>query len=102
MKTPINITRLLPPRPPRDQAPRGRRLEIKVRVETRESNDRLMLAITDTGPGLNPEQADKIFEAFSQANEIATRKHGGIGLGLTICAAWMAKAGGDRTVTQSD
>ena len=41
--------------------------------------------VTDTGPGIEPEYLDTIFEPFAQLKgPIITRKQGGVGLGLTI------------------
>ncbi|MBI5256902.1 MAG: response regulator [Burkholderiales bacterium] len=42
------------------------------------------LRIEDTGPGVTPEQAERIFEAFVQGDERLARAHGGTGLGLAI------------------
>lgn len=45
---------------------------------------RLLFAVTDTGHGISREKADSIFNSFTQLEDYMTRKHGGIGLGLTI------------------
>lgn len=44
----------------------------------------LQFDIQDTGPGMSATQAEKIFNAFSQADTSVTRQHGGTGLGLVI------------------
>jgi PAS domain S-box-containing protein len=41
--------------------------------------------VTDTGIGVPPDQRDIIFESFTQLTSGSSRKHGGTGLGLTIC-----------------
>lgn len=44
----------------------------------------LRLSVQDEGPGIAPEDHDRVFEKFSQVDASTTREHGGTGLGLTI------------------
>ncbi|OSM00131.1 response regulator [Magnetofaba australis] len=42
-------------------------------------------SVTDNGIGMSPEQQQRLFQVFTQADSATTRKYGGTGLGLTIC-----------------
>jgi len=53
-------------------------------LEQSDSQVMLEFSVSDTGPGLTPEQRDHLFESFSQADSANTRTHGGTGLGLAI------------------
>lgn len=57
--------------------------------------DRLALAVADTGPGIAPEDQQRIFARFARGR---TAGAGGSGLGLAIVAAIAASHGGDVTV----
>lgn len=54
----------------------------------------LQFTVSDTGIGIAPEHQQIIFEPFSQADSSATRKHGGIGLGLTLALRLVQMMGG--------
>ncbi len=71
--------------------------EIRVRVEMLERTGEkahLKLSVQDTGSGMTREQAAKLFQPFTQADMSTTRKHGGTGLGLTICRRLVEMMGG--------
>ena len=62
-------------------------------------NEWLEMAIRDTGIGMTPEQTEKIFQEFIQADLSTTKKYGGTGLGLPISRHFTQMMGGDITVT---
>src|SRR5262245_16827108 len=72
--------------------------EVRLRVErVEEIEDRVQLrfSIRDTGIGMTPDQSVRLFQPFTQADMSTTRKHGGTGLGLTICKRLVELMGGE-------
>jgi PAS domain S-box-containing protein len=57
-----------------------------------------IINVIDTGPGISAEGQEKLFKAFSQVDGSATRKSGGSGLGLSICANLVQLHGGRISV----
>ncbi len=76
---------------------------VRVGVGTEQSSGRhwAVLEVADSGPGLSPEESDRVFERFYRTDSSRARSTGGSGLGLSIVAALVAAHGGDVTVTSS-
>jgi signal transduction histidine kinase/AmiR/NasT family two-component response regulator len=70
----------------------------EVRVSVGVEDGRLVLTVADTGPGIAPENLEKLFEKFVQADSSITREYGGSGLGLSICRQLVELMGGSISV----
>ena len=58
------------------------------------SDGNLLVRVTDRGPGIPPEDRERVFESFVQADGGSTRMHGGTGVGLHICKQLVQLYGG--------
>ena len=70
-------------------------------VRLLEVGDEAVIEVADDGPGLDPEQASRVFERFYRVEASRSREHGGAGLGLAIVAAIVGAHGGRVEVTSS-
>jgi PAS domain S-box-containing protein len=62
------------------------------------AGDMIRFSVADTGPGLQPDDTQRIFEEFEQADGSSTRTHGGAGLGLAISKRLVNSMGGTISV----
>jgi PAS domain S-box-containing protein len=70
--------------------PRGGR----VRVVLERVNSHVEVSVSDTGEGITPDFLPHVFERFRQAEATTTRRHGGLGLGLSIVKQLVELHGG--------
>ncbi|WP_374490383.1 ATP-binding protein [Zoogloea sp.] len=72
-----------------------------LRVDGKPAEDgrlQLSISIEDTGIGMRPDQVERIFEEFVQADSTTTRQFGGTGLGLAISRKLVEAMGGEIRV----
>jgi len=70
-------------------------IRVRVQLESQvEESVVLHFSVADSGCGIAPEKLRLVFEPFAQADGSTTRKHGGTGLGLTICVRLVELMGG--------
>ncbi len=72
-----------------------------VTVRLTPSVDEVLIEIADTGQGLPPDQAERIFERFYRTDASRSRDSGGTGLGLSIVQALVSAHGGRVAVTSA-
>jgi two-component system, OmpR family, sensor kinase len=72
---------------------------VRVRVEERPSD--IALEVADTGPGLDPAVADRVFDRFWRASPSRAAREGGTGLGLAISKAIVDAHGGSISCRSS-
>jgi PAS domain S-box-containing protein len=70
----------------------------RITVDVVAVDDRVEVAVTDTGRGIAIEELGRIFEPFVQVDARYTRTHDGVGLGLAISRDLARGMGGDLTV----
>lgn len=75
--------------------------EGEVKVRAVRASDRILISVSDTGPGISETDLPKIFEEFRQVGSSARTSRSGTGLGLTITRRLVELLGGEISVTSS-
>jgi PAS domain S-box-containing protein len=75
--------------------PKGEIIVRLQRMQVQNNLCKIRFSVTDSGIGINPEQQQRIFEGFTQAEASTSRKYGGSGLGLVISKRMIQMMGGE-------
>jgi signal transduction histidine kinase/ActR/RegA family two-component response regulator len=76
-------------------------VSVSVEAEPADGGRLIRFAVSDTGPGVPAEAADRVFDSFTQVDETISRGYGGAGLGLAISRAVARQLGGDLVLAPS-
>jgi signal transduction histidine kinase len=70
----------------------------RVQISLARQEDEVEVSVADTGIGISSEDLDRIFDRFYQVEDHMTRRHGGMGLGLSIVKGLVELHGGRVSV----
>jgi signal transduction histidine kinase len=73
----------------------------EITVAAARRGDTTEIVVRDTGAGIPEAARALIFQRFTQADDSATRLHGGVGLGLAICKELVTRMGGTIAVASA-
>jgi two-component system sensor histidine kinase KdpD len=73
--------------------------KLPIEIDAEYTDDQLFIAVSDRGPGIPLESAERIFEKFYRGDD---RKAGGLGLGLSIARGFVEAHGGKLTAENRD
>lgn len=73
-----------------------------IQVQAATFEDRVVIDVIDSGPGIDAADRERVFERFVQLDQTSTRAQGGTGLGLYLCRQVAALLGGTLTLSQAE
>lgn len=77
-------------------------VSLQIKAIIKNNISMLEFSVKDTGIGITPEQLNKLFNAFTQADASTTRRYGGTGLGLVITKYLTQHMGGEISVKSEE
>lgn len=77
-------------------------IHLAVYKRSEDGRDWFVFAVRDSGIGMTPDQLERLFQPFTQADSSTTRKYGGTGLGLVISQRFCAMMGGRIEVESTE
>jgi PAS domain S-box-containing protein len=78
------------------------KLTVRCEPTSHPKRNKIIFKVEDSGIGIAPEQTQKLFKPFSQADSSTTRKYGGTGLGLVLSKKLAQTMGGDLVLKSSE
>jgi PAS domain S-box-containing protein len=76
--------------------------QIRCAVRVDDDEDRLLVSVDDSGPGIKPELRQAVFDRFRQGDGGSDRRFGGTGLGLAIAKEFVELHRGQIRISDSD
>jgi CheY-like chemotaxis protein len=77
-------------------------VSVNVKLATAENGSpKLVFVVKDTGEGISPDQVERLFTPFTQADVSTTRRFGGTGLGLVLSKKLANTLGGDVVLSET-
>ncbi len=78
-------------------SPGGGKVVVSASATTDDGVPRMRISVSDDGLGIPPDRLDSIFDDFTQGDASATRRFGGLGLGLSLVHRIVRAHGGELT-----
>jgi signal transduction histidine kinase len=73
----------------------------EARIHVRQADGAAVVEIADAGPGLSPDELDRVFQPFYRTDASRNLDNGGVGLGLPIARSTARAHGGDVELTSN-
>lgn len=80
-------------------SPEGGRIRVTASVHAEGDRRHLQLSVDDQGVGIDPDRREAIFDDFAQGDGSATRRFGGLGIGLSLVSRIVRAHHGELTCT---